>query len=323
MGKFIADRKPIDLISSVELAFNEMFVHVFQNDEAREYFGYSKISPFFSGEGFPGWYLWFKDIKGAFSIEITEENIICGADDPVAERNEDQMAVRFVLRYFPAVDEEMFRDFSPAEQNFRNSPAFDTTGTPTFDGRLAMNENFYFIGQMIVSLNQCTDRFDFYCRSSERAGCLEMNAFDSVEPYFKKSSSSPPDGLNLREDGWNKSRYVFDKIISAYIFLIGYPPSFIEAWARPAADHLYSKPERKKNLKNVRLIEFLLLVSFDKGFCEFSRVEKIHSPRSKYFVGRWDNKFSIPAQWHNNLWWSITERHFHGAHGHLCGCFNE
>ena len=66
----------IDSIASVETLLNEMFQHVFQNDGAREHLGFSNISQVFSSDGFPGWYLWFSKIKGAYYIGISGENIV-------------------------------------------------------------------------------------------------------------------------------------------------------------------------------------------------------------------------------------------------------
>ena len=44
--------------------------------QARDYFGFSQISFFCNEEGLPGWYLWFKEKKGAYQLELINGEIL-------------------------------------------------------------------------------------------------------------------------------------------------------------------------------------------------------------------------------------------------------
>lgn len=63
-----------------------------------------------------GWYFWLEKFPGAYSFELIE-------DELPAEN-------RFLMRYFPTVDDPMFSALSEEERTLRQSSLFDNTGTP-------------------------------------------------------------------------------------------------------------------------------------------------------------------------------------------------
>ena len=316
-------KEHIDPITSVEILFNEVFQHVFQNGAAREYLGFSQISQIFSAEGFPGWYLWFNDIKGAYSIAITDEYVNSAAEDSKNIRQRDAVnAVQLVLRYFPHIDDEILKHFSRAEQIFRLGTHFDATGTPTFDGAREMHESFYTIGHMTISLNQSDNFIDFSCRASERWRNYRLDDLALSDFTGAKNQKLPPDSLDRDVEGWNLSRHVFDKIVSAYIFLIQWPPSFIGASACPSIEYLIDKSDTIREIKNEHLMEFSLLVSFSTNG-NVGDAEKTLSSEAKNLLGIWSDSVSIPAEWHNQLWWKISDHHFHDDNCYLCSCYHE
>ncbi|OPY83889.1 MAG: hypothetical protein A4E71_02866 [Smithella sp. PtaU1.Bin162] len=310
----------IDPINSVEILFNEIFQHVFQNNHAREYLGYSQISQTFSAEGFPGWYLWFNDIKGAYCIETTGESVHPVNKDSMNFMQCDAVRmVQFVLRYFPTPDEKNYNYFSRAEQIFRKGSDFDATGTPTFEGKRNMPDVFYAVGHVTISLDQSSNVIDFSCRAAD--SCKNYKT-DSLALSDNAGVKTREISRNRDVEGWNLSRHIFDKIISAYIFMTHQQPAFISAAACPLNEYPIDDSGNVRAIKNAQFMKLLLLVSFRKSD-DLHATETTLRSQSKNFIGLWNDSTVIPAQWNNSLWWSINDHHFHDNDCCLCSCYSE
>lgn len=318
----MSDTELIDHVAAVEIMLNEVFQHVFQNDEARTLLGFSQISQAPPDKGLPGWYLWFKDMKGPYYIGIIGKNLnstICSSGEPLQPQSIN--SVQFVIRYFPETEEDLFESFSFFEQLFRISSNFDATGATTFEGARNMHESFYLVGYMTISFSQNHD-FDFSCRSQERWRDYRTDGLTLVALDGLKRQVLMPGMLDRDVEGWNSSRYVFDRIVSAYSFLIHRKPSLVGASACTSVEYFIDEDQKITAITNEDLKEFSLLVSFNPH-ANTRDAETLLTAESRKLVGLWDEPESIPEQWHNSLWWSVARHHFHENSCYLCNCYHD
>jgi len=312
----------IDLATSTEILLNEVFQHIFQSAGARAYLGFSQISQVASDEGLPGWYLWFDDMKGACYIGITGWNARHSDKVPTnAWQREPPRDVCLVLRYFPDMEEKLFETFSCFEQIFRMGPHFDATGTTTFEGSRTMPENFFVVGHMIISFHEPHGDIDFFCQAPERWREYRTDGLTLVDSEGTTMALLAPGECDRDVEGWNLSRHIFDKIVSAYSFLSRRPPSVVGVAAGPSNEFQIDTFNNIHEIKNERWKEFLLLVSFGQNG-NLHDAEEMLLSQSKRLIGIWTDVRSIPAEWCNHSWWSVADRHFHDDHGFICSCYD-
>lgn len=96
------------------------FSLVFPSADLRKRLGIVAVSP--RPDSPAGWYVWLAGDAGAYELALLPQQFEAGAD-----------LAHLALRYFPVPDSDRFDAFSPLEQSTRQSPLFDTTGTPRFD----------------------------------------------------------------------------------------------------------------------------------------------------------------------------------------------
>ncbi len=318
----MSNRELVDYISATEIKLNEIFQRVFQNDGARTHLGFSQISQAPPDQGLPGWYLWFKDSKGPFYIGIIGENVSL-PDSSLKESapREPVRGVQFVIRYFPAIEEDIFESFSCFEQLFRMSENIDDTGATTFAGARNMHESFYVVGYMTISFNSNND-IDFFCRAPERWRTYHTDGLALPDSAGVKKQVLLPGERDRDVAGWNLSRYAFDKIISAYGFLMHRKPSIVGVSACPSVEYFIDESKNITEAKNEQLKDFLLLVSFSQNI-NLWEAEKMLQAESRNLIGLWKDPKSIPPAWHNDLWWSVPDHHFHDDSCYLCSCYHE
>jgi len=312
----------IDHISAIEIMLNEVFQHVFQNDEARTHLGFSQISQVPPDKGLPGWYLWFNDKKGPYYLGIVGVNVIssyCALRD--SSKQESVNSVQLAIRYFPDTEEDLFESFSCFEQIFRMSANFDDTGATTFEGGRNMHESFYLVGYMTISFKQNHD-VDFLCRAPERWRVYRTDGLTLSDAEGSKTQVLLPGMRDRDVEGWNSSRYVFDKIVSAYSFLMHRKPSIVGASACSSVEYFIDKDENITESRNEQLKELSLLVSFNQH-ADSGNAETILTAESRNLIGLWEDPKSIPPEWHNDLWWSVSDHHFHDDSCYLCNCYHE
>ena len=311
-----------DPISAVEMMLNEVFQRVFQNDEARRHLGFSQISQAPPDKGLPGWYLWFKDRKGPYYVGIIGENVVL-SDSALKESSQRELVngVQFVIRYFPDIEEDIFETFSCFEQIFRMTANFDNTGATTFEGARNMHDSFYLVGYMTISFNANRD-VDFFCRAPEKWRDYHTDGLALPDSEGAKTQVLLPGERDRDVEGWNLSRYVFDKIVSAYSFLIHRKPSLVGVSACPSVEYFIDEAKNITKTRNEQLKEFSLLVSFSQNV-DSRDAKTMLTAESRDLIGLWDDPKSIPPAWHNDLWWSVPEHHFHDDSCYLCSCYHE
>ncbi len=312
----------VDPIHTAETLLNEIFQHLFQQDAARERLGFSRISQVSSPQGFPGWYLWLGDSQGVFHIEIASgpwmapgTSWMCGPQSP------SQQSVPLVLRYFPHVEDPSLDTFSCFEQIFRMGPHFDATGTPTFEGGRTMQESFYVVGQMIVSLGARQNETAWICQAPERWQIYRTAGLTLEDASGVKMELIAPSGRDRDVEGWRLSRHIFDKIVSAYSFLAHRAPSAIGASAGPSAAYLIDELDRVQEISDDKMKTFTLWVSFDQDV-DLHVAAGLLTSGSMDLIGLWRLPGVVPKEWQNDEWWSISACHF-SDDGFLCPCYQE
>jgi len=319
----MSNRELADPISWMEIKLNEMFQRVFQNDEARTYLGFSQISQAPPDKGLPGWYLWFSDMKGAWHVGIIcEDPVSSGKVHKDSLQPETVSTVGLVLRYFPDIEEKIFETFSCFEQIFRMGPNFDATGTTTFEGARAMHESFYVVGHMIITFNNRNGDIDFFCHAPERWRDYRTQGLVLADSQGAKIQLLAPGERDRDVGGWYLTRQIFDKIVSAYSFLIRRPPAVVGASAGSSMEYHIDKSNNIKEIVNEQMKEFLLLVSFRQNI-NLNDAESMLTSEAKNLIGLWSDPGSIPAEWYNPLWWSISDHHFHDGNFFLCSCYQD
>ncbi|HDP26031.1 MAG TPA: hypothetical protein ENN34_11385 [Deltaproteobacteria bacterium] len=313
----------IDPITSAETLLNEIFQRVFQNDGVRTYLGFSQISQISSDEGLPGWYLWFPEMNGAFSIESTGESVPSPGRDFGNGANRGAVReVNLVIRYFPHPDENIFETFSCYEQLFRMGPEFDETGTPTFEGGRGMHESLYVVGHMTISFNYRTNEIDFSCRAPERWKDYRTDGLTLIDSTGAEIQALSPGECDRDVEGWNLSRHVFDTLVSAYGFLIHRPPSLVGASSRASVHYLIDRNGSVEEVQDTQLEEFSLLVIFSE-ITDPSDAEKRLTSAGEDLIGLWSDPRTIPEPWQNKIWYEIHDQHFHHGDRYVCSCFHD
>ena len=312
-----------DPVASVETLLNEVFLNAFRNDGVREHLGFENISPVPSRRGLPGWYLWFKDMAGVFFVGMTEgDEFSVDGEESANYAGKDFGEVQLVIRYFPGTEEDLFDTFSCYEQIARIGPDFDDIGAPVFESNRAMRDDYFVVGHMSMSRNGSTGGVDFRCRGPEKWQVYRTDGLsleDSSGAVVQVLSSGERD---RNVPGWILSRYCFDRIVSAYRFMICRPPSSVGASYRPSVCYHIDRTDRVKVEKDEDLKFFTLLVAFSHGDDPHD-TEKRLTCRGDTLVGLWDDLQAVPAEWSNPFWLTIHEHACHQDHGELCSCFRD
>jgi hypothetical protein len=309
----------------VETLINEVLLNAFRNDGVREHLGFKHVSQVVSDNGFPGWYLWFRDMSGAFSLEIPEMDEIPAGDDDtgipgVTGKNRED--VRLAIRYFPDTEEDVFDSFSWYEQIVRCGPDFDDMGVPVFKGRRAVKDDYFVVGHMSVSRNGSAGVVDFSCQAPERWQVYRSDGLELADSNGTVVQVLSPGQRDRNVPGWNLSRYCFDRIVSAYSFLVCRPPSTVGASLGPSVRYMIDSTDTVNVEKGRELNFFSLLVSFRQG-------DRVHDAERRLIrqggmiVGLWDDVRTVPPDWSNPLWLDISEHSCRHDEGLLCNCFRD
>jgi hypothetical protein len=127
----------VDPVFEIQMAIEGIFRQIMPSNSARAFFRIKALSDRLTGD--PGWYFWLEDFPGVYCCEVVEAN-----------QEGETTTGRLCIRYFPALEEELFNRLSVQEQVVRSSDFFDSTGSPTIQGSLTMNETLFVTGSLDV-----------------------------------------------------------------------------------------------------------------------------------------------------------------------------
>jgi hypothetical protein len=234
-----------DPVGQVELLLNQVFLGVFQTAAARTRFGFRQISPQVSLDGLPGWYVWFSDRSGAYLIRVLESG--SGTPPEPVRLGMGARAVRLGIHYYPSVEEACFEDFSWPEKILRCGESFDSTGTPSAEGRSSIPDSFYLVGWVDLSWRGCRRVLELQAGSSERMRDYRLDGLK-----VKNASGEPlevvrPGGCDRNLPGWVLTQHFVDKLLLAICFQQRLSPIAALVTAREGyANHLHAEQKAER-----------------------------------------------------------------------------
>lgn len=148
-------------MSSVERLLNQAISLVLDKGQQKELEHISTIE----GEDL-GWYFWLTDVKGVYEFVLHQW-----------EKHAGMEKTTFLLKYYPDPEDEVFKDFSCAEQIVRMSSCFEDElvdmveagendnfinetialrfkGIPKLEKRCFFDQNLFLIGKVLLFMNK-------------------------------------------------------------------------------------------------------------------------------------------------------------------------
>lgn len=310
-----------------------MFYFLFHNAEAKEYCGFSQISFFCSEEGLPGWYLWLKEKRGAYRLDLINGDIARKKNDSSAESSTPELAVQgqFVIRYYPSEEEENFEAYSYFEKLIRFSPLFDTTGTPTFEGRNEIPESHFVVGHINVRTTLSKDFLEMECFAPEQWKDFRVDGLYLKTPDQKDYEAVVPGGQDRNVPGWALSSFLFDKILMGFCFSFNVSPLAVLLSSENGFEFYIDKENRaekieKSNSKQFRLICDLNLNEKDNSTFKEDKDLKFYTQTTRKrmglnksnIIGFWQQSESLNHPWINPNWWKVKKMKFREDDSNVC-----
>ena len=190
----------------VHSVFDAVFRMLFPLPEVCDLLGFRAVSERLQGA--PGWFLWLAGRPGAFGLELVEA-AHCAAGDA------DACVGTFILRYYPAQDDDILDLLSREEQAIRQGDLFDHTGTPTLDGLALIPEDMFRVGSLDVSLDL-----------DGRGHGFRLHGPWPVETAVPDLPSLPWSG-ERRQEAWDLAWLLANRLLAAFSRHIKMGP----AWA--------------------------------------------------------------------------------------------
>jgi len=214
----------------------DMFIPLFLDEQACQRIGFTNISRRISE--LPGWYLWTRDDRGAYLLELTSLEI----SEPISMTNQSPfLAADLVLRYYPTPEEPSFKEFAFLEQQVRLSPCFDHTGTPLFEKQDEIHESLFIVGHICVAFDRelsfakmkvsSQDRWVEFCEDGVR---VDTDSGPATAPLMEETK--------IRNvPGWKLSWGFFDKLLLSFCYVHKSQPFGLRLMKFPASIQFVSR----------------------------------------------------------------------------------
>jgi hypothetical protein len=329
----LGTKTKIDPVGIVEGTFYSMFYSLFHNEEARDYFGFSQISFFCNEEGLPGWYLWFKEKKGAYQLELINGEILPQENEKSGNFSPFKLAVRgrFAVRYFPSEEEEIFDTYSYFERLIRLGPFFDQTGTPTFEGRTKIHESYFIVGYIDVQTNFSRDFIEIECIAPERWEDFRVDGLYLKTPDQKDYEAVAPGRQDRNVSGWNLSSFLFDKILLGFCYSFKVSPLAVLLSAENGFNFYIDNENRAEKRENPDLKQFYLTCGLElqkEGGGPYREDKKLNfyiqsvinrlGQGKNDIMGIWKRPENITSPQINHDWWKVKEMKFREDDSNVC-----
>jgi hypothetical protein len=224
-----------DDIDLVRRIMEDMFIPLFLDEQAYHRIGFINISRRICE--LPGWYLWTKDDRGAYLLELTSLEIA----EPISITNQSPfLTAGLVLKYYPTPEEPSFKDFAFLEQQVRLSPCFDHTGTPLFEKQEEIHDSLFTVGHICVAFDRelsiakmRVSSQDRWVEFREDAVGVETDSGPATAPLMEKT--------RLRNvPGWELSWGFFDKLVLGFCYVHRSRPFGLRLMMSPASIYFVS-----------------------------------------------------------------------------------
>ena len=323
----------IDPAGIIEGIFYKMFYFLFHSEEAKKYCGFSQISFFCSEEGLPGWYLWLKEKKGAYRLDLINGDTAPEKNRRSAESSTLELAVQgqFAIRYYPLEEEGCFETYSYFEKLIRFGPLFDQTGTPSFEGRNKIPESYFVIGHIDVRTNLSRDFLELECFAPEQWDDFRVDGLYLKTPEQKDYEAVVPGGQDRNVPGWALSSFLFDKILMGFCFSFNVSPLAVLLSSESGFDFYIDKENRAEKIENPNSKQFRLtcglnLKEGDNNTFRENKDLKLYTQTARKrmglnksnIIGLWQQPKNIDNPWINPDWWKVKEMKFRENDSNVC-----
>jgi len=315
----------IDPVRIIESQFSKMFFILFHDEGARKYFGFSQISALSNEEDMPFWYLWFKEKKGAYQLELINGEILPQENKKTGNFSPFNPAVqgRFAVRYFPWEEEEIFETYSYFEKLIRLGPLFDKTGGPTFDGRRKIHQSYFVVGYIDIQVNLSQNFLELECFAPERWEDFRLNGL-----YLKTLDQGDyeavvPGGRDRNVPGWTQTFFLFDKILSGFCYAFRVAPLAVLLSSEKGFSFYIDEENRVEKKMNADLEQFRLVCGLDlekEGYSPFKEDKNLNlyiqrvgdrlNQEESDIKGIWKRPEDITNSQINPYWWKAKEMKF-------------
>lgn len=323
ISKSLEGRRSVDPVGQVELLLNEVFLAVFQTDAARTRFGFNHISPQVSGDGLPGWYLWFSGRRGAFLLKTLDRVPAAGSTGGIGTGP----GVRLGVFYYPHVDEDDFECFSWPEKIIRCGDFFDTTGTPTPEGGPKIPDPFFLVGQIEVRLDAWHRFMEIESRALERLRSYRVEGLRVRDRSGGLLEVVAAGGRDRDIPGWELTCFLTDKLILGVCFQQRLAPLAVVISKKEGVASYLHENQRIEQRMEPHISERILSVCLSAPAGSESSIRPqeyataVRQRLGRDWAGSMTGGASSPDErrpWVNPEWWQAQKEPFQPAGG--CGC---
>jgi hypothetical protein len=209
-----------DDIELVRRVMEDMFILLFFDEQAHHRIGFTKISRLISQK--PGWYLWTKEQKGAYLLELIDieyfhkEPSIIDIPNPIINPS---VKAEFIVRYYPSPEEPSFDDFAFIEREVRIGPYFDHTGTPLFEKQNEIHESLFTVGKFHLAFDKGLN-FALLTISSQDRWIEIVKNGPLVKTDYRQVMEVIPEEAKVRNvPGWELSWGLYDKLLLGFCYV--------------------------------------------------------------------------------------------------------
>jgi len=326
-----ADHLPhIDPVGVAESWLHSIFVGLFNDEGAKRHFGFSRISPFYSDEGIPGWNLWFDGVSGAYAITIFDAVLL---EEPSCnETAAPLVGARIQIAYYPDPEEAVFESFSWFEKIARVGPLFDDTGTPSAEGREQLTENLFAVGHMDLLLTPAGRLLELSFTAPELWMDRRREGLVLADPNGGPFQAVAPDGKDRAVPGWQLASFLLDKIASGFLYCQRLAPARVRARAFSMPEFVISDEHRFEEKFDAGLKGYTLCLvpeSPNGAAAEEKRalfqwrdgLQSVIQLPEGHQIATWFHMGPEFSSWGLSDWWQAKNLHFHEHEDALCACY--
>ncbi len=200
----------IDLVRRV---MEDMFIPLFLDDQAHHSIGFTHISRLI-GEKL-GWYLWTKDQKGAYLLELMGvEPVEFKIPHPFPG-----VAADFTLRYYPDPEEHSFENYALVERQARLGPFFDETGTPVFEKQNEIHESLFAVGNLHLAFDHLLRIATLKISAQDRWIEIHGDSLTIQHHSGQPAETIPKGDIDRSVPGWELTWHFFDKLLLGFCYV--------------------------------------------------------------------------------------------------------
>ena len=305
-----------DDIDLVRRVMEDMFILLFFDKQACHRIGFTKISRLVSQK--PGWYLWTKEQKGAYLLELAD---VVYLDKEVGTdylNNIPEVKAEFVLRYYPSPEEPLFEDFAFIEREVRLGPYFDHTGTPLFEKQNGIHESLFAVGNLYLDFDKGLNFAILKISSQDRWIEIVKNG-PLVKTDQRQTIEVIPEGMMARNiPGWELSWYFYDKLLLGFCYvhktfpfglgLTEFPGAVYHIYARNKVIEVHEPDVRGRTLEVGVLLQSNQRPLIDPEVLKkaFSRSIPLSTKKTEFQVDCFTGLPKDKHPWIDPDWWTAS-----------------